>query len=226
MFELLPGVGVALPGDAGTLRFGSDERTAAEVLAALGPVRPVPVLDATWIHTVRWGDVEVTAHADEVDWAAAEPDALPLRSVVLSRGGSASCVSGGTPVVLGDIDLFGYPAAEVLEALGDNRPPELGIRGPDRRGYLTVVTLHATPPAGRRARAAAEAADVERALVEYEPLWTTERDQWQLLEAGGGHLPLHRGDPATALLICNDALARRVIAAMLAAGVEVIPEQA
>ncbi|MEU1783834.1 hypothetical protein ABZ545_30780 [Streptomyces abikoensis] len=227
MFELLPGVGVALPGDTGTLRFGSDWRTAAGVLAGLGHVRTLP--EAPCTHTARWGDVEVTAHADHAGLAAARPGELPLRSVVLSRGGSASGVPGGTPVVLGDIDLFGYPAAEVLEALGDHRPSELEIRPADWRGYLTSVTLHTTPPpapAGRRARAAAEAAEVERALAELEPLWTTERDQWQLLEAGGGHLPCHRGgDPQTMLMICDEAVARRVTAAMLAAGVEVVPEQ-
>ncbi|MEV8100139.1 hypothetical protein [Kitasatospora sp. NPDC085879] len=226
MFELLPGVGVVLPGDTGTLRFGSDARTAAEVLAGLGPVRPL--LGAPWIHTARWGDVEVAAHADQAGRAAAMPGELLVRSVVLSRGGAASGVPGGTPVILGDVDLFGYPAAEVVEALGDHRPPELEIRAGDGRGYLTSVALHAaspTAPAGRRARAAAEAAEVERALVELEPLWTTERDRWQLLEAGGGHLPCHRGDPQTVLLICNEAVARRVTAAMLAAGVEVVPEQ-
>ncbi|MFF0561365.1 hypothetical protein [Streptomyces sp. NPDC004266] len=226
MFELLPGVGVVLPGDTGTLRFGADERTAAEVLAGLGRVRALP--EAPWIHTARWGDVEVAAHADEADRVAARPGEPPLRSVVLSRGGSASSGPGGTPVVLGDVDLFGYPAAEVLEALGGHRPPELEIRPADGHGYLTSVALHATPPtapAGRRARAAAEAAEVERALVELEPLWTTERDQWQLLETGGGHLPCRRGDPQTTLLICDEAVARRVTAAMLAAGVEVLPEQ-
>ncbi|GAA2780405.1 hypothetical protein GCM10010441_01400 [Kitasatospora paracochleata] len=222
MFELLPGVGVALPADAGTFRFGSDERTTAEVLAGLGRVRSVSAVP--WIHTVRWGDVELTAHADRTD----RPGELLLRSVVLSRGGSASGVPGGTPVVLGDVDLFGYPAAEVLEALGDQLPPELEIRPGDGRNHLTSVTLHATPPTppdGRRARAAAEAAEVERAVVELEPMWTTDLDQWQLQEAGGGHLPVRRSHPQTVLLICNENVARRVTAAMLAAGVEVVPEQ-
>jgi hypothetical protein len=127
------------------------------------------------------------------------------------------------------VDLFGYPAAEVLAALGDHRPAELEIRSTDGRGHLTSVTLHATaptPPTGRRARAAAAAAETARALAGLEPLWTTERDQWQLLEAGGGHLPCRRGDPQTVLLICDEAAARQAVAAMLAAGVEVVPEQA
>ncbi|MFJ8624945.1 hypothetical protein ACIRD3_19160 [Kitasatospora sp. NPDC093550] len=225
MFELLPGTGVALPGDTGTLRFGADAQTAAEVLTGLGHVRPLS--EAPWILTARWGDVEVTAHAGQADRPAGGPGELPLRSIVFSRGRSASRVPGGIPVVLGEVDLFGYPAAEVLEAVGDHWPAELEIRCADERGYLTSVALCATAPnepAGRRARAAAEAAEVERALVELEPLWTTERDQWQLLEAGGGHLPRHRGDQ-TVLLICDEAVARRVTAAMLAAGVEVVPEQ-
>ncbi|MFG2819800.1 hypothetical protein ACGFX4_10275 [Kitasatospora sp. NPDC048365] len=94
------------------------------------------------------------------------------------------------------------------------------------------VTPHAAPPAGpvaplgRRARAAAEAAEVERALAELEPLWTTERDHWQLLEAGSGHLPRRREEPQTVLMVCHEEVARRLTAAMLAAGVEVVPEQA
>ncbi|KDN88197.1 hypothetical protein [Kitasatospora cheerisanensis] len=226
MFELLPGAGVVLPAEVGTLGLGADVRTAVEVLAGLGPVRPLP--GAPWIHTSRWGDVEVAVHADPADRAAAVPGEPLVRSVVLSRGGAASGVPGGTPVVLGDVDLFGYPAAEVVEALGDHRPPGLELRAGDGRGYITGVALHATPPTaptGRRARTAAEAAEAERALAGHEPLWTTERDQWQLLEAGGGHLPCRRDDPQSILLICNEAVARRVVAAMLAAGVEVVPEQ-
>ncbi|MFJ1706895.1 hypothetical protein [Kitasatospora sp. NPDC088346] len=129
-------------------------------------------------------------------------------------------------MVLGDIDLFGYPGVEVLEALGDRLPPELEVRPVDGPVYLTSVTLHATaprPPVGRRAREAAAAEETERALAELEPLWTTERDRWQLLEAGGGYLPCRRDDPRTVLMICHEAVARRVTAAMLAAGVEVVP---
>ncbi|MFJ6775075.1 hypothetical protein ACIQOV_29635 [Kitasatospora sp. NPDC091257] len=150
---------------------------------------------------------------------------------MLSRSRSASHVPGGTPVVLADVDLFGHPATEVLEALGDDLPAELSIAPQDRHGYLTAVTLRATPPppppppAGRRTRAAAEAAEVERALGGYQYLWTTERDRWQLHESGGGHVVQRRDAPWTHLLICNDTLARRITAEMLAAGVNVVPER-
>lgn len=228
MFELLPGLGVRLPGSAGTLRFGTDERTTAEALAHLGPLLPKPVPDAAWSRTTRWADVEVTASAGKSDGDAADPGGPLLHSVVLSRSPSAAHAPGGTPVVLADVDLFGYPAAEVLEALGDDLPAELSLRPQNRHGYLTAVTLHATPPPpppGRRSRAATEAAAIERALADYRFLWTTERDRWQLLESGGGHLIQRREAPWTQLLICDDALAQRITAAMLAAGVEVVPER-
>ncbi|MGW7585314.1 hypothetical protein ACWGKU_15435 [Kitasatospora sp. NPDC054768] len=150
---------------------------------------------------------------------------------MLSRSRSASHVPGGTPVVLADVDLFGHPATEVLEALGDDLPAELSIAPHDRHGYLTAVTLRATPPppppppAGRRTRAAAEAAEVERALGGYQYLWTTERDRWQLHESGGGHVVQRRDAPWTHLLIRNETLARRITAEMLAAGVNVVPER-
>ncbi|MER5641087.1 hypothetical protein ABT095_29560 [Kitasatospora sp. NPDC002227] len=223
MFELLPGAGVVLPGHAGTLRFGTGERTAAEALARLAQARPLP--EAAWAHTARWGDVEVTVRAARATGGAGRP---PLGSVVLSRGKTAPDTAGGTPVVLAGIDLFGHPAAEVREALGGHWPAELAVRPADGHGHLTSVTLHATAPpapAGRRARAAAEAAETARAVAELEPLWTTELDQWQLLEAGGGHLPCRRGEPQTVLMICHEAVARQVTAAMLAAGVEVVPAQ-
>ncbi|MFD4657817.1 hypothetical protein ACFWP2_19565 [Kitasatospora sp. NPDC058444] len=228
MFELLPGLGVRLPGAAGTLRFGLDERATAQALAGLGPLLPRPVPDAAWSRTARWADVEVTAGAVESDVDAAEPGEALLHSVVLSRGPSAAHAPGGTPVVLADVDLFGYPAAEVLEALGDGLPAELSLRPRDRRGYLTSVTLRAAPPPpppGRRSRAAAQAAETERAVADHRFLWTTERDRWQLLEAGGGHLVQRRDAPFTQLLICDDALAQRITAEMLAAGVEVVPER-
>ncbi|MFI9329465.1 hypothetical protein ACIGZJ_18195 [Kitasatospora sp. NPDC052868] len=233
MFELLAGTGVALPGTGGLLRFGMDEHAAGRALAALADARPAPVPvspaapDAAWGYSARWGDLTVAVRAGGPGRAAGAPREPLLHTVVLRRARSASDGPGGTPVVLDDIDLFGYPAAEVLHALGPVPPPGLWTEPPHGRGYLTAVALGgepAPPPAGRRTSAAAEAAGVERALAGYAPLWTTERDRWQLQEAGGGHLPRLRDEPGTTLLVCDDALARRIAAAMLAAGVEVVPE--
>ncbi|MEU3565706.1 hypothetical protein [Kitasatospora sp. NPDC006786] len=71
MFELLPGIGGRLPGAAGTLRFGLDDRTTAGTLARLGPLPPRPVPDAARSRTARWADIEVTASTEELDGAEA-----------------------------------------------------------------------------------------------------------------------------------------------------------
>ncbi|MFJ1707523.1 hypothetical protein [Kitasatospora sp. NPDC088346] len=222
MFQLLPGVGVELPHGAGTLTFGADEPATATILARLGPGGPADAVpaDCAWSRTARWGDVTVTARAGST--------ADGLHAVVLSRTPSAASRPGGTPVVLDDVDLLGYPVREVLAAVGSAAAPGLRIRPAHGDGYAVSVALHAGPPPtpeGRRSRAAARAAEVGAALAGYEPLWTTERDRWQLQATGDGHLPVRRGDPGTTLLICHDDLARRVAEAMLAAGVEVLPER-
>ncbi|MFH0175123.1 hypothetical protein [Streptomyces cacaoi] len=62
----------------------------------------------------------------------------------------------------------------------------------------------------------------DRELLEYEPMWTTERDQWELHETSMGYQPILKGDPPMAELICDDDLAEQVIARMLAAGVAVV----
>ncbi|MFJ3793198.1 hypothetical protein [Kitasatospora sp. NPDC090091] len=138
MFELLPGAGVVLPGRAGVLRFGLDERATGRALATLDDARAVPMLDATW---ARHGDVELTACSNEIDFEASEPTELLLRTVVLSRTRPASCGLGATPVVLDGIDLFGHPATDVQDALGRDLPPGLWLELPPHRGYLTAARL-------------------------------------------------------------------------------------
>ncbi|MEU1288178.1 hypothetical protein [Kitasatospora sp. NPDC005856] len=234
MFELLPGLGVRLPGAAGTLRFGAHERATAQALATLGPLLPRPVPGTPWSRTARWADIEVTAAAEEPDGDTAEPGKPLLQSVELSRSPSASHTPSTTPVVLADIDLFGYPATEVLEALkalealGHGLPAELSLRPRKGHRYLTALTLQATPPPpppGRRTQATTQTAEIERALTDHRFLWTTERDHWQLLETDNGHLIQRRDAPWTQLLICNDTLAQRITTEMLTAGINVIPEQ-
>lgn len=65
----------------------------------------------------------------------------------------------------------------------------------------------------------------DRDLLEYAQMWTTERDQWELHQTSTGYLPIQKGDPPMAALICNDGLANQVIARMLAAGVAVIAQR-
>lgn len=234
MFELLPGIGILLPAGAGTLRFGMDGVTAQETLARLGPVHHEQVPDAAWTHTVRWGDVELAAGAVEVGPSGSRAADPALTRVVLRQvrpTGSATrrLAAGGdalppvwqpaaVPVVLGGIDLFGYPAAEVREALepdlGAGRLPGLRLRPVVPGGYLPAVSLRAVGRPG--------AAD-EPSLASYEEMWTTGRDHWQLERTGsGGHLIVTKGDDPMYLLVCHDRLADEIIARMLAAGVEVV----
>ncbi|MFF1845991.1 hypothetical protein ACFVW9_30460 [Streptomyces sp. NPDC058217] len=64
----------------------------------------------------------------------------------------------------------------------------------------------------------------DRDLLAYERMWTTERDQWELHRTSAGDLPILKGDPPMAEVICDDDLADLVTARMLAAGVAVIAD--
>jgi hypothetical protein len=61
----------------------------------------------------------------------------------------------------------------------------------------------------------------ERNLSEYERMWTSERDRWALFRTGAGYLPVLKGDPPMAEVICDEELEELVVARMLAAGVRV-----
>ncbi|MBB4950331.1 hypothetical protein F4556_005866 [Kitasatospora gansuensis] len=207
MFELLPATGVRLPDDSGVLRFGLDGAATRDALTRLGEVRRDEVPEAAWAYSVGWGDLEVSARAGSA------PDGT-LDSAVLRRcGHQPYWRPAEVAVVLDDVDLFGYPAAEVLAALGADRPPGLLLR-PARPGhYLPAVTLRAQPPS------------TEPDLASYQDLWTTDRDRWQLEPTGTGYLVVMKGDPPMDLLICHDTLAEQIVANMLAAGVEIVPER-
>jgi hypothetical protein len=62
----------------------------------------------------------------------------------------------------------------------------------------------------------------EQDLSAYASMWTTERDQWELHRIGDTYLPIMKGDPPMAEVICDDEVADLVIAQMLAAGVAVV----
>ncbi|GAA1081267.1 hypothetical protein [Kitasatospora arboriphila] len=237
MFELLPGIGVLLPDGVGTLRFGMDGAATRRTLAGLGQVRSPGGLDATWIFTVQWGDLELTACA-RGDRHDPEPGDLLMAYVVLSRAGhprrpipGRGVVGRGAPgpawrgpaavpVVLDGIDLFGYPAAEVLEALGDDRYPELHFQTAVPGGYLPGVSFQAEPPPGAGVHTAAGTGAPDLAC--YEDMWTTGRHDWQLERTSSGYRIVMKGDPPMDLLMCHDALADQIAANMLAAGVEVV----
>ncbi|MGW5850402.1 hypothetical protein ACWFQ8_21050 [Streptomyces sp. NPDC055254] len=59
-------------------------------------------------------------------------------------------------------------------------------------------------------------------LSEFEAMWTTERDQWELRRVGDVYLPITKGDPPMVQAICDDALATEVTRRMIQAGVTVV----
>lgn len=63
-----------------------------------------------------------------------------------------------------------------------------------------------------------------RDLSKYERMWTTERDQWALFRSGAGYLPILKGDPPLAEVICDGELEELVVARMPPAGVTVVAD--
>ncbi|WP_190108485.1 hypothetical protein [Streptomyces cinnamoneus] len=238
MFELLPRVGVVLPDGAGTLRFGMDEDATQATLGRLGQVRGEAVPDAPWALTVAWGGFELTAGPDAIAGSGPQQTDPLLASVVLRRTRHARrplprlpmagydprppvCWSpAAVPVVLDDIDLFGYPATEVLEALGDDRDRGLRLRPVVPGGYAHEVTFRRErlPRGGDRTGIDTD----EPVLADYEHMWTTGRNAWQLERTGTGYLIVLKGDQPMDVLICHDTLADQIIVRMIAAGVEIV----
>ncbi|MEV7028584.1 hypothetical protein [Kitasatospora sp. NPDC093558] len=148
MFELLPGTGVVLPHNAGVLRFGMSERAAQWAVATLADVRETWVCQAGWAFTACYEGLELLAYGDVIDrLSRTEYDVDGLAAVHLFRygaGPSIPSVPSAVPVVLRDVDLFGYPAVEVLDALGPDPHPTVKLRPAlDRApaGYLREVGL-------------------------------------------------------------------------------------
>ncbi|MET8441100.1 hypothetical protein FKO01_25790 [Mesorhizobium sp. B2-3-3] len=126
MFELLPDVGLRLPGCAGTLRFGMDERTAQWAVATVADVRDGWVCGARWAFSARYRGLTLDAYGDTTGRSGGHQDAAGLAGIGLSRApltltGPAACA-----VVLRGIDLFGYPTAEVSDAFSDSLPQRFG----------------------------------------------------------------------------------------------------
>ncbi|MFB7619569.1 hypothetical protein [Kitasatospora sp. NPDC056181] len=143
MFEILPGVGLRLPGRAGVLRFGDDERTAQWAVATVADVREGWVCGAGWSFTAEYEGVRLDVHGDVGDRYGRYEDVRGLAAVGLTR--DPLCLTA--PVVLDGIDLFGYPSAEVLDALGYDLPPAVRLRGDGR--HFTTVWLDAERVWGR-----------------------------------------------------------------------------
>ncbi|MGW6268896.1 hypothetical protein [Streptomyces sp. NPDC055060] len=143
MFEFLPDVGLRLPGRAGTLRFGMEERTAQWAIATIADVREGWVCGARWAFSAHYQGLTLEAYGDTADPHGHHHDALGLAGISLSRHPSTLTGPSACPVVLRGIDLFGYPTTEVTDALGHDLPPTLRLDADNR--YLTVISLHAKP---------------------------------------------------------------------------------
>jgi len=145
MFELLPGTGLALPRDAGVLRFGVSEREAQWAVATVADVRETWVCQAGWAFTARCDGVDLVVHGDYTDrLGRPEHDRRGCAGVELRRCEPRPSEPSAVAVVLNDVDLFGYPAAEVAAALGPDPHPALRlpvVRTPT--AYLPVVWLSA-----------------------------------------------------------------------------------
>lgn len=147
MFELLPGLGLVLPHQAGVLRFGMSERAAQWVVASLADVRETWVCQAGWAFTAVCDDVELCAFGDYVDrMGCAERDRSGLATVVLRRSEYDTLTGPSTlPVVLDGIDVFGYPATEVRDVLAPADYPDVRLPAASRGTYLPEVSVSCLP---------------------------------------------------------------------------------
>ncbi|MFI8500640.1 hypothetical protein ACIGFK_19410 [Streptomyces sp. NPDC085524] len=146
MFDVLPGQGLVLPRRAGVLRFGMSEQECQWAVSTLADVRGTWVCQAGWAFTARYEGVDLLAYGDCPDrLGRIDQDVPGLATVLLSRyqsGPSGATGPSAVPVVLHDVDLFGYPVGEVLAALEPGAPAGVEwvpTRSPS--GYLSEVRL-------------------------------------------------------------------------------------
>ncbi|WP_371530497.1 hypothetical protein OG302_35470 [Streptomyces sp. NBC_01283] len=150
MLELLREVGVELPGGAGLLKFGM---TPGEVLELLPPDRVTHHRQCMGLTLGQYAELR-HAHDAWLGGLLFEPEwsfDAELDGVVLGFGGGGPGVTDrlarveiqaraepdrpeATPVAWDDIDLFGYPAAEIVAVLpgataepGGPPPAELAV---------------------------------------------------------------------------------------------------
>ncbi|MFJ8885137.1 hypothetical protein ACIRJR_17255 [Streptomyces sp. NPDC102402] len=141
MFELLPEVGLRLPGGAGTLRLGMDERTAQWAVATVADVRDGWVCGARWAFGAQYRGLTLEAYGDTADRRGRYQDTRGLAGISLTRDPFTLTGPSACPVVLRGVNLFGHPAAEVSDALGDSLPPMLRLGGDGP--FLATVSLRA-----------------------------------------------------------------------------------
>ncbi|MFI6638868.1 hypothetical protein [Streptomyces sp. NPDC050504] len=146
MFELLPGTGLALPRGAGVLRFGMPEREAQWAVATLADVRETWICQAGWAFAARYEGLDLLVYGDCADRSGRDAhDRAGLDAVHLSRAEPGPTGPSAVPVVLRGIDVFGYPAAEVRDALGDDPHATVRLTPPGSPGYLASAHLSSGP---------------------------------------------------------------------------------
>ncbi|MFF4243595.1 hypothetical protein ACFYY2_03865 [Streptomyces sp. NPDC001822] len=143
MFEILPEAGLRLPGRAGTLRFGMDERTAQWAVATVADVREGWVCGARWAFSAQYRGLTLDVYGDATDRSGRHEESPGLAGIGLTRAPFTLTGPSACPVVLRGINLFGYPTAEVSDALGGGLPATLRLSGDGL--YLTAVSVHAEP---------------------------------------------------------------------------------
>jgi hypothetical protein len=139
MFQVLPGVGLLLPGRAGTLRFGMGERAAQWAVATLADVREGWVCGAGWAFGARYEGVALEVHGNTWDRHGRYSNVTGLAALTLT----AEWRPARYPVVLGDIDLFAYPAEEVRAALPRSLPAGFRLQVAPDGAHIATVHLDA-----------------------------------------------------------------------------------
>jgi hypothetical protein len=135
--SLVPGYGARLSPPGPDLPFGLPEGDVRHSLAGLGPVADTFVCGADWAVAVTVPGLTLTLSAG---WSTG----LEIISVSLLKNEAA------WPVAVFDVDVFGWPADEVVEYLsGQDLPPpalrkdlarfgDLWLSGHDRFNYAVL----------------------------------------------------------------------------------------
>ncbi|MEW1693549.1 hypothetical protein [Streptomyces sp. NPDC091263] len=120
-----------------------DERSAQWAVATVADVRDGWVCGARWAFSAQYRGLTLDAYGDTTDRLGRHQDTPGLVGINLTRDSFPLTGPSACPVVLGSVNLFGYPTHEVRDALSDSLPPALRLSGDGL--YLTTVSVHAEP---------------------------------------------------------------------------------
>ncbi|MFB7668682.1 hypothetical protein ACFC1R_32975 [Kitasatospora sp. NPDC056138] len=127
MFEVLPGVGLALPHRAGVLRYGMSETEAAWVVSTVADVRSGSwVCGIGWCFTACYQGLNLRVMGDALSRYEDQEDELGLFGIRLERlRGTTLEGPASAPVVLDGVDVFGFPSREVAQAVDLDAHPDI-----------------------------------------------------------------------------------------------------